>query len=230
MAVIQESKTIAPTTINKFLGLNLSNTGDTQIALGESGNMKNFYITDDFKLRKMFGYKSFNKFTYNIQGIYSTKISGRKCFLIVSGGRLNVYVNEIEKLNNNAEVNPNKTEVFTGDGETDLFIMNHTVLSKVNSLTIGKSTITEFTNAGINLLEFPSTTIEETTYPSGLIDIGSGRIYFGEVSGGTITTPEAPENGVRIAINFVDYLQASLIPLEGGDTMGDGEASFFDCR
>ena len=60
MAVIQESKTIAPTTINKFLGLNLSNTGDTQIALGESGNMKNFYITDDFKLRKMFGYKSFN--------------------------------------------------------------------------------------------------------------------------------------------------------------------------
>ena len=54
MATIPVQKPIDPVTINKFLGLNLSNTGDTQIKLGESGNMNNFYITNDYKLRKIF--------------------------------------------------------------------------------------------------------------------------------------------------------------------------------
>ena len=89
MAVIKKSKTVQPTTINKFLGLNLSNTGDTQIALGESGNMKNFYITDDFKLRKMYGYKSFYEFTgKTVYGMFFTKVGGTAHMLISAGGKL----------------------------------------------------------------------------------------------------------------------------------------------
>ena len=49
-AQIKVQKDIKPTKIDKFLGLNISNTGDTQIQLGESGNMDNFDITDDYKL------------------------------------------------------------------------------------------------------------------------------------------------------------------------------------
>ena len=101
MAVIQTTKTVQPTTINKFLGLNLSNTGDTQIQLGESGNMKNFYITDDLKLRKMYGYKSFHHFTHtttvdgqtvtvdsNIRGMFSTKIGNTQYLLVAANGKL----------------------------------------------------------------------------------------------------------------------------------------------
>ena len=51
------------------LGLNISNTGDTQIQLGESGNMTNFYITDDLKLRKIYGYRSFWNFEAPIKSM-----------------------------------------------------------------------------------------------------------------------------------------------------------------
>lgn len=44
------------TTINNFLGLNLNETGDTQLKLGEASKMKNFRITKDYKLTKMSGY------------------------------------------------------------------------------------------------------------------------------------------------------------------------------
>ena len=44
------------TTIDKFLGLNMNETGETQLKLGEASYMKNFRITKDYKLEKMFGY------------------------------------------------------------------------------------------------------------------------------------------------------------------------------
>ena len=59
MATIPSQTTITPITIDKFLGLNISNTGDTQIKLGESGNMENFYITNDYKLKKLMDIKVF---------------------------------------------------------------------------------------------------------------------------------------------------------------------------
>ena len=69
MATIPTGQIITPVTIDKFLGLNLSSTGDTQIKLGESGNMNNFYITNDYKLRKMYGYKCFFDFETEIIGL-----------------------------------------------------------------------------------------------------------------------------------------------------------------
>jgi hypothetical protein len=88
MAVIQENKSVQPTTITKFLGLNLSDTGDTQIALGESGNMTNFYITDDYKLRKAHGYKTFHNFETPVKGMFSTKIGNIQYLLVAAGGKL----------------------------------------------------------------------------------------------------------------------------------------------
>ena len=69
MATLPKQKEIKPITIDKFLGLNISNTGDTQIKLGESGNMENFYITNDYKLKKIYGYKSFYDFENEITGM-----------------------------------------------------------------------------------------------------------------------------------------------------------------
>ena len=92
MAQLKIAKDIEPTKINKFLGLNQNRTGDTQLKLGESGNMSNFYITDDFKLRKTFGYKSRCEFETPIKGIYGTKIANTEYLLVATGGKLYYYL------------------------------------------------------------------------------------------------------------------------------------------
>lgn len=56
MAKIQIPRQIPPTTINKFLGLNESTDGDTELKLGEASKMLNFRVTDGGKLKKMEGY------------------------------------------------------------------------------------------------------------------------------------------------------------------------------
>lgn len=70
------------------MGLNISNTGDTQIQLGESGNMENFYITNDYKLRKMYGYNSVYNFSHPIKGMYSTNLGGVEYLLVATNGKL----------------------------------------------------------------------------------------------------------------------------------------------
>ncbi len=95
MAKIITKTNVTPTTIKKFLGLNIQNTGDTQLQLGESGNMDNFYITNDNKLRKIMGYKSFFNFETQIKGMYCTKLNNITYLLVATGGKL-YYLREDE--------------------------------------------------------------------------------------------------------------------------------------
>lgn len=89
MSVIATNTEIAPYTIKKFLGLNISTTGDTQIKDGESGNMTNFVITNDYKLKKCDGYKTVYKFNSKPTGIYTYKDNNDTYLLIVADG--NIY-------------------------------------------------------------------------------------------------------------------------------------------
>ena len=79
------------------MGLNISNTGDTQIQLGESGNMDNFYITNDYKLRKIYGYNSIYDFGTPIKGMYTTNLGGTEYLLIATDGKLYYFTkNQLE--------------------------------------------------------------------------------------------------------------------------------------
>lgn len=70
----------------------MSNTGDTQIQLGESGDMTNFFITNDYKLRKIYGYKTFKTFLNSpIRGIYATNLGGTEYLLVSVDGKLYYY-------------------------------------------------------------------------------------------------------------------------------------------
>lgn len=71
-------------TINKFLGLNKA-LSDTELQPGESPSMKNMMITNDYKLKKMFGYaKLFNTLgTHKINGIWYGTL-GSTAFLVFS--------------------------------------------------------------------------------------------------------------------------------------------------
>ncbi|MBQ6628576.1 MAG: hypothetical protein IJI98_10935 [Methanosphaera sp.] len=134
MAVIKADKATKPTTIDKFLGLNLSDTGDTQISLGESGNMTNFYITDDLKLRKICGYQIFKQFEEPIKGIFSAKIGDNKYLLVASGSKL--YYFDGDLLNSNFEVVPEKYQTFTGDGDETTFQLSKTNVDSIDKVYI----------------------------------------------------------------------------------------------
>ena len=93
-AQIKVQKDIKPAVIDKFLGLNISNTGETQIQLGESGDMDNFYITNDYKLRKMYGYRNIYDFEKPIKGMYTTNLGGVEYLLVATDGKLYYFTKD----------------------------------------------------------------------------------------------------------------------------------------
>ena len=54
--------------------------------------MDNFYITNDYKLRKMYGYKSFWNFETPIKGMYSTNLGGTEYLLVATDGKLYYFL------------------------------------------------------------------------------------------------------------------------------------------
>ena len=54
--------------------------------------MDNFYITNDYKLKKMYGYKSFWDFEEPIKGMYSTNLGGTEYLLVAVDGKLYYFL------------------------------------------------------------------------------------------------------------------------------------------
>ncbi len=76
-----------PTVINKFLGLNMDTSGETQLKLGESPNMLNFQITENLKLRKRPGYTLVADEHIAIKGMWAGYIDDIYSFVYASDGR-----------------------------------------------------------------------------------------------------------------------------------------------
>ena len=82
-------ETSSEKTIDRFLGLNLM--GESNLKLGESGSMKNFYITQNNKLQKIEGYKQIMytvSATKSIQGMWYGIINGVNHFLFACNGHI----------------------------------------------------------------------------------------------------------------------------------------------
>lgn len=94
MAKIQVQAERPPTSIDKFLGTNESTSGDTQLQLGESPNMSNFRLTQDYKLRKREGYAELfaSLGAYSIRGIWYGKLSGTFYLLFAANGNIYKHV------------------------------------------------------------------------------------------------------------------------------------------
>ena len=88
MAYLQQTSQPTPTQIETFLGLNMNETGDTQLKLGESGNMKNFRITKDYKLTKMNGYKQVYSVDSPIRSQWKGKLGDNEVHIFVAGGKI----------------------------------------------------------------------------------------------------------------------------------------------
>lgn len=69
--------------------------------------MNNFYITDDLKLRKIYGYKSFWSFEAPIKSMFSTNLGGTEYLLVVVGDKLYYFLgDEIKDESNWDDVEP----------------------------------------------------------------------------------------------------------------------------
>ena len=118
-AQIANVKDVTPTRVDKFLGLNISNTGDTQLQLGESGNMENFYITNDLKLRKMYGYRAFWDFEHPIRATYPANLGGIEYLLVATNNKLYYFLkSQIEDYENWESITP--VEIGTIGTSTDV--------------------------------------------------------------------------------------------------------------
>ena len=76
------------TTINNFLGLSMNETGETQLKLGEASYIKNFRITKDLKLEKMFGYIEQYTPGSRVRANWVGNLNGTEMNVYVAGGKI----------------------------------------------------------------------------------------------------------------------------------------------
>jgi len=129
MAILKQTNTNKPLTLDKFLGINLTKAGDTQLELGQSGNMNNCYITKDYDLAKIEGYLQLFSSTYNkpIQGMWYGTLADKLTFIFALNG-------SIYRLNDDYWLNDETWDTFASavtnlgnltDDTTNFFLFNN---------------------------------------------------------------------------------------------------------
>ncbi len=126
--------------------------------------MINFYITDDLKLRKIFGYKQFYNFGYSIDGMYATNLGGTEYLLVASNGKLYYFLrSELDDVEALKTIEPTlignignkkasfftfdkKVYILSGkyqswDGETLQEVVGYTPLVFINTPPVGGGVI-----------------------------------------------------------------------------------------
>ena len=76
MAQILGSDDVKVFKIQKFLGLNESPDGDTQLKMGEASEMRNWKVTTEGHLRVRSGYKTVSSFRGPVRGMWSGYVKG----------------------------------------------------------------------------------------------------------------------------------------------------------
>jgi hypothetical protein len=94
MAYVTANSQTNNTSIDVFLGLNMSKTGATNLKLGESPQMVNWRITRDYKLEKMYGYKTRYKQNSLVRAIWFGLLGDTEVEVYVAGGK--VYNKDVE--------------------------------------------------------------------------------------------------------------------------------------
>jgi len=124
VARIKSRQSQPPTEINKFLGLNENETGDTQLELGESPNMTNFRVTDDYKLKTREGYAELfaSLGAYSIRGMWYGKISGAYHFLFAANGK--VYEHDLSAGTNTELGTLTDAETFFFSFDDKVYMLN----------------------------------------------------------------------------------------------------------
>jgi len=88
MATISGGDSTKIFSLKKFLGLNESKDGDTQLRMGEASSMDNWRVTPQYHLRVRPGMKTAWSFTGAVRGLWSGTIGGSERLVCAADGRL----------------------------------------------------------------------------------------------------------------------------------------------
>lgn len=117
------------TTIKNFLGLNMNETGETQLKLGEASLIKNFRITKDYKLEKMYGYVEEYETNARVRANWVGKLNGTEMNVYVADGKAYKDGTQIGTLTNA------DTTIF--EFNKILYFMNGTEIKQYDGSTFG---------------------------------------------------------------------------------------------
>lgn len=87
MANIVPNDDVSVYKLQKFLGLNESSDGDTQLKLGEASEIRNWQVTPQYHLRVRPGYKTMKRFDGPVRGMWTGYVAGElKTVCAADGG------------------------------------------------------------------------------------------------------------------------------------------------
>lgn len=214
-------KPIVPTRIEKFLGLNKSKVGNTELKLGEASKCENFRVTQGYQLQKMEGYsKLFDALGLGkIQGQWEGVLAGEHIHLFNYAGTLYKRVNEENTIVGNLADDMTNFAYFQGkvymadgesfksyDGTTLCDVEGYVPLVAINAPPSGGGTNYEQINllTGKKRMTFsPDGTNTKFVLPEqGLKSIyailvnGVSTNATKDLVNGTVTFAEAPASGI----------------------------------
>ena len=107
-------------TIKKFLGLNESEDGDTQLKMGEASVLDNFEITNEYHLRVRPGYNVLHSFNGPVRGMWHGYVAGGEVTVCAADGAVwNITENGAENIGDILDA----PTTFFGFGDK-LYILN----------------------------------------------------------------------------------------------------------
>ena len=99
MANIVPNDDISVYKLQKFLGINESPDGDTQLKMGEAAEMRNWQVTPQYHLRVRPGYKTVRQFKKPIRGMWSGYVGGsRKTVCAADGGVWDITDGQLRRI------------------------------------------------------------------------------------------------------------------------------------
>lgn len=106
--------------LQKFLGLNESPDGDTQLSMGEASQMRNWRVTEQYHLRVRPGYRLERAFSGAVRGLWSGFVGGtRKTVCCADGGIWTVEDGSLRRIGDSADA---ATSMFGFGGK--LYFLN----------------------------------------------------------------------------------------------------------
>ena len=216
MAQIQVQKPSNTSKIEKFLGLNEDTTGDTQLQLGESPNMTNFRITENYKLRKREGYTQlFSSYgAYTIRGMFSGNINSTLYQLFAMNGKI-----WVQQLISGTLYNSLDTSTYSN---VDVVKTIALTLSPIQAGTTGIDAFNIYTNTARQSLTEVSQANINISLP-----VGTSKYYYHTdksiwiiLPKGTYSTITAARTGLGTSYVYQQLYNASI-------TLSDTTTNFF---
>jgi hypothetical protein len=183
-------KTVTPTRITAFLGLNKSEEGDTELKLGEASETQNFRVTSGYEIKKMEGWQPlFDSIGQEeVNEMWAGKLNGINTLVFKHGSKLYKRVDGV-----NTELGD------IAKGGADIFYFN----SKLYILDGEK--YREFDGTTYKEVEGYRPIVSKNGTPYEQINILTGAKAIQETGDGTTTKYTLPETDIK----NVDYVKVN---------------------